>query len=175
MRVCCVIGEGREDVHAIVTTVWRNKYKKVCVCVCVCVCGRGGGKIIEASPLIHTHYVFFYLENAVCIVPCHSASVVTCPKNYYYSQLAYHSYLVFSVTTTQYPMWFSILEKMAVSVILALLFVSLLPGQGFSQCFTGTNCTGGQVVALDERDCCVGTDDGLSFSDGSSYSLCIGK
>ena len=24
--------------HAIVTTVWRNKYKSVCVCVCVCVC-----------------------------------------------------------------------------------------------------------------------------------------
>ena len=24
-----------QDVHAIVTTVWRNKYKGVCVCVCV--------------------------------------------------------------------------------------------------------------------------------------------
>ena len=24
--------------HAIVTTVWGNKYKSVCVCVCVCVC-----------------------------------------------------------------------------------------------------------------------------------------
>ena len=72
-------------------------------------------------------------------------------------------------------MWFSVLEKMAVSVILALLFVSLLPGQGFSQCFTGTDCTGDEVVALDERDCCVGTNDGLSFSDGSNCSLCIGK
>ena len=72
-------------------------------------------------------------------------------------------------------MWFSVLEKMAVSMILALLFVSLLPGQGFSQCFTGTNCTGGEVVALDGRDCCVGTDDGLSFSDGSNCTLCIGK
>ena len=67
------------------------------------------------------------------------------------------------------------LGEMAVSVILALLFVSLLPDQGFSQCFTGTNCTGDEVVALDERDCCVGTDDGLSFSDGSSCTLCIGK
>ena len=41
--VCCVVGEGtwwREDVHAIVTTVWLNKYKKVCVCVCVCVCDK---------------------------------------------------------------------------------------------------------------------------------------
>ena len=52
---------------------------------------------------------------------------------------------------------------------------SLLPGQGFSQCFTGTNCTGGEVVALDKRDCCVGTDDGLSFHDGSNCSLCVGK
>ena len=29
--------------HAIVTTVWRNKYKSVCVCVCVFVGGEGGG------------------------------------------------------------------------------------------------------------------------------------
>ena len=64
---------------------------------------------------------------------------------------------------------------MAASVLLALLLVSLLPDQGFSQCFTGTNCTGGEVVALDERDCCVETDDGISFSDGSNCSLCIGK
>ena len=45
--VCCVVGEGtwwREDVHAIVTTVWLNKYKKVCVCVCVCVLGVGRKK-----------------------------------------------------------------------------------------------------------------------------------
>ena len=27
-----------QNVHAIVTTVRRNKYKSVCVCVCVCVC-----------------------------------------------------------------------------------------------------------------------------------------
>ena len=25
--------------HAIVTTVWRDKYKSVCVCVCVCLRG----------------------------------------------------------------------------------------------------------------------------------------
>ena len=29
--------------HAIVTTVWRNKYKSVCVCVCVGGGGGGGG------------------------------------------------------------------------------------------------------------------------------------
>ena len=99
----------------------------------------------------------------------HPASVVTCP-----TITSTHTWCC-SVTTTQYPMCFSVLEKMAVAVILALLFVSLLPGQGFSQCFTGTNCTGGEVVALDKRDCCVGTDDGLSFSDGSNCTLCIGK
>ena len=103
------------------------------------------------------------------------ASVVTCPKNNYYSQFAYHSYLVLFSYNHTLSEWFSVLEKMAVSVTLALLFVSLLPGQGFSQCFTGTNCTGGEVVALDKRDCCLGTDDGLSFSDGSNCSLCIGK
>ena len=63
---------------------------------------------------------------------------------------------------------------MAASVILALLLVSLPTGRGFTQCFTNTNCTGDEVVALDKRDCCVGTDDGLSFSDGSNCSLCIG-
>ena len=30
------------------------------------------------------------------------------------------------------------------------------------------------MVALEERDCCVGTDDGLSFHDGSNCSLCVG-
>ena len=33
-----------QDVHAIVTTVLRNKYKSVCVCVCVCVCVFGTGE-----------------------------------------------------------------------------------------------------------------------------------
>ncbi|CAI8012408.1 hypothetical protein GBAR_LOCUS7955 [Geodia barretti] len=58
------------------------------------------------------------------------------------------------------------------SAILAL-FVSLLIGQGFSQCFTNTDCTGGLVEAADQRACCVGTDDGLSFNDGTTCTLCI--
>ena len=60
------------------------------------------------------------------------------------------------------------------SGILAL-FVSLLIGQGFSQCFTTTDCTGGLVVAAaDQRACCVGTDDGLSFNNGTTCTLCVG-
>ncbi|CAI8047950.1 hypothetical protein GBAR_LOCUS26509, partial [Geodia barretti] len=34
-------------------------------------------------------------------------------------------------------------------------------------------CTGGLVVAADHRACCVGTDDGLSFNDGTTCTLCI--
>ena len=59
------------------------------------------------------------------------------------------------------------------SAILAL-FLSFQIGQGFSQCFTNTDCTGGLVEAADERACCVGTDDGLSFNDGTTCNLCIG-
>ena len=45
--------------------------------------------------------------------------------------------------------------------------------QGFSQYFTNTDCTGDVLPAPGQRDCCVGTDDGLSFHDGSSCNLCI--
>ena len=58
--------------------------------------------------------------------------------------------------------------------VLHLLLFLLLTGQGFSQCFTDTNCTGRVVVAADQRACCVGTDDGLSFNDGTTCTLCIG-
>ena len=58
--------------------------------------------------------------------------------------------------------------------VLHLLLLLLLTGQGFSQCFSSTNCTGGLVVAADQRACCVGTDDGLSFNNGTSCNLCIG-
>ena len=56
------------------------------------------------------------------------------------------------------------------------LFITLLfAGRGLSQCFTNTDCTGNVVEAADRRDCCVKTSDGLSFNDGSSCNLCIGK
>ena len=54
------------------------------------------------------------------------------------------------------------------------LLVLLLTGEGFSQCFDSTGCTGSQVVARDKRDCCVGTNDGLSFNNGGTCTNCIG-
>ncbi|CAI8020301.1 hypothetical protein GBAR_LOCUS12147, partial [Geodia barretti] len=57
--------------------------------------------------------------------------------------------------------------------VLYLFLFLLQTGQGFSQCFTNTNCTGGVVVAADQRACCVGTDDGLSFNDGTTCILCV--
>ena len=52
--------------------------------------------------------------------------------------------------------------------VLYLFLLLLLTGQSFSQCFTDTDCTGGLVVAADQRACCVGTDDGLSFNNGTT-------
>ena len=48
------------------------------------------------------------------------------------------------------------------------LLVLLLAGEGFSQCFNSTGCTGSLVRVSSERECCVGTNDGLSFRDGVS-------
>ena len=58
--------------------------------------------------------------------------------------------------------------------VLYLFLLLLLTGQGFAQCFTNTDCTGGLVEAADQRACCVGTDDGLSFNDGTTCTLCVG-
>ena len=60
-------------------------------------------------------------------------------------------------------------------VSFSLLLFLLLTGQAFCQCFTGSDCTGGQVAADSERECCVGTNDGLSYNDGGSCTECIGK
>ncbi|CAI8047959.1 hypothetical protein GBAR_LOCUS26511, partial [Geodia barretti] len=57
--------------------------------------------------------------------------------------------------------------------VLHLFLLLLLTGQGFSQCFTNTDCTGGLVEAADQRACCVGTDDGLSFNNGTTCTLCV--
>ena len=54
------------------------------------------------------------------------------------------------------------------------LLVLLLAGEGFSQCFNSTGCTGSLVRVSSERECCVGTNDGLSFRDGVSCTNCIG-
>ena len=55
-----------------------------------------------------------------------------------------------------------------------LLLVLLLAGEGFSQCFDSTGCTGSLVGAREKRDCCVGTNDGLSFRDGVTCTTCTG-
>ena len=56
----------------------------------------------------------------------------------------------------------------------AVFIVLLLIGRGSSQCFTNSDCTGTAIAATDQRGCCVGTDNGLSFNDESSCNLCIG-
>ena len=49
------------------------------------------------------------------------------------------------------------------------------PGQVFSQCFTGTGCTGDQVPAVSQRECCIETNTGLSYNDGGgTCTVCIG-
>ena len=65
------------------------------------------------------------------------------------------------------------MEKMP-AALYHLLLVLLLTGEGFSQCFDSTGCTGSLVGAVDQRDCCVGTNNGLSFNDGGICTICIG-
>ena len=50
----------------------------------------------------------------------------------------------------------------------------LLAGEGFSQCHNDTACSGSLVPADNRRECCAGTDEGLSYSAGGTCSLCIG-
>ena len=59
-------------------------------------------------------------------------------------------------------------------VWISLLLVSLLTGQVVSQCFTGTDCTGDQVPASSQRDCCIETNTGLSYNDAGTCTECIG-
>ena len=50
----------------------------------------------------------------------------------------------------------------------------LLYFAGLSQCYTAADCTGEEVAAADQRDCCVGTNDGLAYNDGSTCNRCVG-
>ena len=56
----------------------------------------------------------------------------------------------------------------------SLVLVLLFSGQGFSQCFISADCTGDQVPAGSEIECCVGTNTGLSYNDGGTCTECIG-
>ncbi|CAI8022404.1 hypothetical protein GBAR_LOCUS13163 [Geodia barretti] len=56
----------------------------------------------------------------------------------------------------------------------------LLTQGGNCQCYTETVCTGDRIDVTeaglpiaDQTDCCVGTNTGLSYNDGSSCNLCI--
>ena len=46
---------------------------------------------------------------------------------------------------------------------------------GIFRCYTRTDCTGTVIEAANQRDCCVGTNDGLSYGDGDTCNPCIGK
>ena len=58
-------------------------------------------------------------------------------------------------------------------VCLCFLFL-LLAGEGFSQCYSDTACSGNLVPAANQRECCAGTNEGLSHSAGGTCNLCIG-
>ena len=58
-------------------------------------------------------------------------------------------------------------------VCLSFLFL-LLAGEGFSQCYSDTACTGSLVPAANQRECCAGTDEGLSYNGDGTCSVCIG-
>ena len=58
-------------------------------------------------------------------------------------------------------------------VCLSFLFL-LLAGEGFSQCYSDTACSGSLVPADNQRECCAGTDEGLSYNNGGTCTMCIG-
>ena len=45
----------------------------------------------------------------------------------------------------------------------------------FSQCYTGTSCSGSIVTAASARECCVDTENGLSYSSNAECTPCIGE
>ena len=56
---------------------------------------------------------------------------------------------------------------------LLVVLVLLLTGQVVSQCFTSAGCTGDQVPAVSQRDCCVETNTGLSYNDRGNCTVCM--
>ena len=58
-------------------------------------------------------------------------------------------------------------------VCLSFLFL-LLAGEGLSQCYNDTACSGSLVPADNQRECCAVTDEGLAYSSGGICSVCIG-
>ena len=58
-------------------------------------------------------------------------------------------------------------------MVFSFLFL-LLAGEGFSQCYNDTACSGSLVPAANQRECCAGKDEGLSYSAGGTCTMCIG-
>ena len=56
-----------------------------------------------------------------------------------------------------------------------LLLVLSVPRGGFSQCYTGTGCTGSVVPAANQEECCTDTDNGMAFMDAGICTQCTGK
>ena len=57
-----------------------------------------------------------------------------------------------------------------------LLLILHLIGGVQSVCHRSSDCTGSTILAIDQADCCVGTNDGLAYSDdGGSCTVCIGE
>ena len=54
--------------------------------------------------------------------------------------------------------------------IVISLIISYIEG-----CFSNSDCTGALITAGSPRDCCVGTDDGLSYGTPGNCRECIGK
>ena len=61
------------------------------------------------------------------------------------------------------------------AVLSAGIFLLLFSAQGFSQCYTETNCTGAIVPADSQRECCVETDQGHLFAINDECATCTGK
>jgi hypothetical protein len=56
---------------------------------------------------------------------------------------------------------------------MVLLIVSLLTGYSYSQCYIDTGCTGSAIQAADRKECCIGTNDGLSYHEGGTCTQCV--
>ena len=58
----------------------------------------------------------------------------------------------------------------------SLFLILYVTGGVKSLCYTDTNCTWSTIPAIDQADCCVGTNDGLAYlNDGGNCTVCIGE
>ena len=57
-----------------------------------------------------------------------------------------------------------------------LLLILYVTGRVRSRCYIDTNCRGRTLAAIDQADCCIGTNDGIAYlnSEGNC-TACIGE